>query len=57
MSIKFPSLNEIIKFMFSKIAIIIAKGDKFKEWNAKIRVEKSSFFKEIAIECKAAEHP
>ena len=32
-------------------------GSKFKEWNAKNRIEKSSFFNKISLEYKAIKLP
>ena len=33
------------------------EGNMFKEWNAKNRVEKSSFFNEISLDYKALKLP
>ena len=34
-----------------------SQGGKFKEWNAKSRIEKSSFFNEISLEYKETKLP
>ena len=38
-------------YFFKKAQLQVRRGD-FKEWNAKNRVEKSSFFNEISLEYK-----
>ena len=56
-SFEFPPQNEIFKFIFSKKAQLQVRGGKFKEYNAKNRIEKSSFFNEISLEYKAKKLP
>ena len=43
--------------LFFQKSAVIDKDGKFKEWNAKNRIEKSSFINEISLENKAAKLP
>ena len=56
-SFEFPPQNEIFKFIFFKKAQLYIRGGKFKEWNVRNRIEKSSFFNEISSEYKATKLP
>ena len=55
-SSEFPQQNKIFIFFNSKMQLQI-KDDKFKEENAKNRIEKPSFFNEISLEYKAKKLP
>ena len=47
-SFEFPPQNEI--FNFYRKSQLLVKSDMFKEYNAKNRIEKFSFFNEIFVE-------
>ena len=44
-------------FSFFRKMQLQVKGDKLKEWNAKDRTEKTSFFKETSVEYKETKLP
>ena len=49
--------TELKKIYFFKKAQLQVRFGKFKEWNAKNRIEKSSFFNKISLEYKETKLP
>ena len=50
-------MKYLFYFIFFKKAHLYVRGGKFKEWNAKNRNKKSSFFNAISLEYKATKFP